>query len=82
VLCFAQQQFRTPTQFNRQDKTAKDMLDQKFRRQLLMDGKMAGSVVFIATQSDVLQPHEIKRTLSLPSSSTVEQCAVVGGCSP
>ena len=40
-----------------------------------MDGKMEGSVVFVATQSDVLQPHEIRRALNLHQDATVRECA-------
>eukprot|EP00040_Diaphanoeca_grandis_P035195 m.220660 g.220660 ORF g.220660 m.220660 type:complete len:926 (+) comp33324_c1_seq1:67-2844(+) len=57
------------------DKTAKDMLDKNFRRQLLMDGKMSNSLVFIATQSDVLQEAEIVRSLKLPLGTTTTDCA-------
>jgi hypothetical protein len=35
-----------------------DMLDANFRRQLLMDGNY-GSLVFIATQSDLFQRSEV-----------------------
>ena len=47
------------------DKTAKDMLDHNFRRQLLMDGSY-GSLVFVATQSDVLQRSEVIASMGLP----------------
>lgn len=36
---------------------------------------MEGSVVFVATQSDVLQPHEIRRALNLHQDATVRECA-------
>ena len=56
------------------DKTAKDMLDHNFRRQLLMDGNY-GTLVFVATQSDVLQRTEVIRSLGLPRDSTLADCA-------
>ena len=37
--------------------------------------KMEGSVVFVATQSDVLQPHEIRRALKLRADASVQECA-------
>ena len=42
------------------DKTAKDLLGENFRRQLLMDGQY-GSVAFICTKTDQLVPSEIIR---------------------
>ena len=36
---------------------------------------MEGSVVFVATQSDVLQPHEIRRALKLRADASVQECA-------
>ena len=56
------------------DKTAKTMLSESFRRQLLMDGQY-GALLFIATQSDSLTPSEIKDNLRLPPSATPAQCA-------
>jgi hypothetical protein len=44
------------------DKTAKDMLGESFRRQLLMDGQYA-SLCFIATHSDVINRSECIRNL-------------------
>ncbi len=49
------------------DKTAKNMLGNAFRRELLMDGQY-GQICFIATQSDVFQKSEIKRSLRLVQS--------------
>ncbi|KAH3768967.1 hypothetical protein DPMN_170188 [Dreissena polymorpha] len=46
------------------DKTAKDLLGENFRRQLLMDGQY-GSIAFICTKTDVLMPSEIIRSLKL-----------------
>ncbi|XP_045194118.2 uncharacterized protein LOC123549787 [Mercenaria mercenaria] len=46
------------------DKTAKDLLGENFRRQLLMDGQY-GSIAFICTKTDVLMPSEIIRPLEL-----------------
>ncbi|XP_060079931.1 serine-rich adhesin for platelets-like [Ylistrum balloti] len=46
------------------NKTAKDMLGENFRRQLLMDGQY-GSVAFICTKSDDLMPSELIRNLHL-----------------
>ncbi|XP_021368917.1 uncharacterized protein LOC110460370 isoform X2 [Mizuhopecten yessoensis] len=46
------------------NKTAKDMLGENFRRQLLMDGQY-GSVAFICTKSDDIMPSEIMRNLNL-----------------
>ena len=43
------------------------MLGNAFRRELLMDGQY-GQICFIATQSDVFQKSEIKRSLSLVQS--------------
>jgi len=56
------------------DRTAKDMLGEGFRRQLLMDGQY-GQVLFIATQSDVLVPTELADNLRLPHSTPVAQLA-------
>ena len=52
------------------DKTAKDMLSAQFRSQLLMDGSY-GKLAFVATQSDVLQPSEIRRSLGLAKNATI-----------
>ncbi|XP_052816315.1 uncharacterized protein LOC128242920 isoform X2 [Mya arenaria] len=46
------------------DKTAKDLLGENFRRQLLMDGQY-GSIAFICTKTDVITPSEIIRSLKL-----------------
>ncbi|WAR13064.1 SLIP-like protein, partial [Mya arenaria] len=46
------------------DKTAKDLLGENFRRQLLMDGQY-GSIAFICTKTDVITPSEIIRSLNL-----------------
>ena len=40
------------------DKTAKSLLGENFRRQLLMDGQY-GSIAFICSKTDVLVPSEI-----------------------
>lgn len=56
------------------DKTAKSLLGENFRRQLLMDGQF-GSLAFIATQSDVIQRPEAIRSLHLPEESSLRQCA-------
>lgn len=56
------------------DKTAKDMLDHSFRRQLLMDGSY-GSLVFVATQSDVLQRSEVISSMRLPNATSLTECA-------
>eukprot|EP01043_Picozoa_sp_COSAG02_P026763 COSAG02_NODE_1551_length_11961_cov_19.841173_11_plen_98_part_00 len=58
------------------DKTAKDMLDHSFRRQLLMDGSY-GSLVFVATQSDVLQRSEVISSMRLPNATSLTECAKV-----
>ena len=42
------------------DKTAKNLLGENFRRQLLMDGQY-GSVAFICSKTDVLVPSEIMK---------------------
>ena len=42
------------------DKTAKDLLGENFRRQLLMDGQY-GSIAFVCTKTDVIIPSEIIR---------------------
>eukprot|EP00961_Rhodomonas_salina_P245282 3314279-Rhodomonas_salina.1 len=57
------------------NKTAKDMLGQSFRRQLLMDGQY-GSLAFIATQSDEFQRSDVIRSIGLHPDSTIEQCAM------
>ncbi|KAK3100746.1 hypothetical protein FSP39_024595 [Pinctada imbricata] len=46
------------------DKTAKDLLGENFRRQLLMDGQY-GSIAFICTKADIIKPTEIIRGLKL-----------------
>jgi len=46
------------------DRTAKDMLSESFRRQLLMDGQY-GQIVFVATQSDDLHASELRDNLGL-----------------
>ena len=56
------------------DKAAKSMLGDSFRRQLLMDGQY-GQLVFVATQSDVLVASEIADNLRLPRSTPVAQLA-------
>jgi hypothetical protein len=56
------------------DRTAKDMLGESFRRQLLMDGQY-GALLFIATQSDVLVASEIADNLKLSRSSPVSTLA-------
>lgn len=56
------------------DKTARDMLGEHFRRQLLMDGQF-GALAFIATQSDVLDRSEAVRSLRLPAGTSLLQCA-------
>ena len=56
------------------DKTAKDLLGEQFRRQLLMDGQF-GSLAFIATQSDVIERQEAIRSLSLPHGTSLRECA-------
>ena len=43
------------------DKTAKDLLGEHFRRQLLMDGQF-GTLAFIATQSDEINRNEVGYT--------------------
>ncbi|XP_052063102.1 uncharacterized protein LOC127702839 [Mytilus californianus] len=45
-------------------KTAKELLGDNFRRQLLMDGQY-GNVAFVCTKNDVLQPSELIRELEL-----------------
>jgi hypothetical protein len=42
------------------DRTAKELLGEHFRRQLLMDGQY-GNVSFICTKTDVIEPVEIMR---------------------
>ncbi|XP_006822032.2 uncharacterized protein LOC102804676 [Saccoglossus kowalevskii] len=46
------------------NKTAKDLLGESFRRQLLMDGQY-GSIGFICTKNDLINPSEIIRALHL-----------------
>ena len=47
------------------DKTAKDLLGETFRRQLMMDGKMEGNLAFIATKTDVISVSETVRAFGL-----------------
>ena len=56
------------------DKTAKDLLGEQFRRQMLMDGQY-GALAFVATQSDVLERSEALRSLRLPAEATLRECA-------
>ena len=56
------------------NKTAKDMLGQRFRQQLLMDDQV-GSLVFVATRSDNLNRDELVHNLQLPADSTTEEVA-------
>jgi hypothetical protein len=56
------------------DKTAKDLLGEQFRRQMLMDGQY-GALAFVATQSDVLERSEAVRSLRLPAAATLRECA-------
>ena len=56
------------------DKTAKDLLGEQFRRQMLMDGQY-GALAFVATQSDVLERSEALRSLRLPEKATLRECA-------
>ena len=56
------------------DKTAKDLLGEQFRRQMLMDGQY-GALAFVATQSDVLERSEAVRSLRLPAAATLRACA-------
>ncbi|XP_061188894.1 uncharacterized protein LOC133197070 [Saccostrea echinata] len=46
------------------DKTAKDLLGENFRRQLLMDGQY-GNIAFICTKTDIIKNSEIIRGLHL-----------------
>jgi hypothetical protein len=56
------------------DRTAKNMLSESFRRQLLMDGQF-GSLVFVATQSDAFQRSELCRNLGLPRTTSALDAA-------
>ncbi|KAL5022560.1 hypothetical protein ScPMuIL_001715 [Solemya velum] len=46
------------------DKTAKDLLGENFRRQLLMDGQY-GNIGFVCTKTDILTPFEIIGSLKI-----------------
>jgi hypothetical protein len=46
------------------DKTAKDLLGENFRRQLLMDGQY-GNITFICTKTDDIKNSEIIRSALL-----------------
>ncbi|ELU13237.1 hypothetical protein CAPTEDRAFT_212491 [Capitella teleta] len=46
------------------DRTAKELLGEHFRRQLLMDGQY-GAISFVCTKTDILVPSEIIRALDL-----------------
>ena len=56
------------------DKTAKDLLGEQFRRQMLMDGQY-GTLAFVATQSDVIERSEAIRSLRLPAGASLRECA-------
>lgn len=56
------------------DKTAKDLLGEQFRSQMLMDGQY-GALAFVATQSDVIERSEAIRSLKLPPTATLAECA-------
>ncbi|KAI9009740.1 Dynamin family-domain-containing protein [Gaertneriomyces semiglobifer] len=48
------------------DKTAQTLLDESFKRQLLMDGNYTStSITFICTKADALSSEEVKRSLGL-----------------
>ena len=53
------------------DRSAKDLLGESFKRTLLMDGAY-GRLIFVATQSDVLQRSEVVRALKLDAGSSRE----------
>ena len=57
------------------DRTAKDMLGESFRRQLLMDGAMS-DIIFVTTKSDTLSRSELRRNLNLPKEATTRECAL------
>ena len=57
------------------DRSAKDLLGESFKRTLLMDGAY-GRLVFVATQSDVLQRSEVVRALKLDAAASLYDCAV------
>jgi len=63
------------------DKTARDLLGEHFRRQLLMDGQY-GSVSFICSKTDILNPSEIIRYLHSPRqlSVAVQILCEIFGC--
>ena len=44
------------------EKVAQDMLGERFRRQLLMDGHYGGYLAFVATCTDELTLSELRRT--------------------
>ena len=56
------------------DKAAKNMLGESFRRQLLMDGQY-GQLLFLATQSDVIVRSEIAKSLGLSSAAPLPTIA-------
>ena len=57
------------------DRSAKDLLGESFKRTLLMDGAY-GRLIFVATQSDVLQRSEVVRALKLDAGASLYDCAV------
>ncbi|KAH8048053.1 hypothetical protein JL720_15915 [Aureococcus anophagefferens] len=57
------------------DRSAKDLLGESFKRTLLMDGAY-GRLIFVATQSDVLQRSEVVRALKLDAAASLYDCAV------
>lgn len=57
------------------DKTAKTMLDESFRRQLYLDGHY-GSIIFVATMTDNVVPCEARNTFGLDAKATKRECAL------
>ena len=57
------------------DQTAKKLLGQEVRRQLMMDGHF-NHLCFVATQTDVLNPDETIENLNLAEDTSREGCAL------
>jgi hypothetical protein len=57
------------------NKTAKKLIGEKFRRQLILDGQHR-NLIFVATKTDVLNAGEARITLKLPPKATKRECAL------
>jgi hypothetical protein len=59
------------------DRSARSLLSDGFRRQIVMDGRHSSSqLAFVCTQSDVLVRGELAGNLKLPENATARECAI------